>query len=155
MVDKKRIKNWLQADTEPRAVRPIPTPPRVREPRLWLTCAYNELFFVNGGPELLARLTTSQSVTALVDDGVFMSDADDVLEYRDIAPGEAVKIDAYDGYYDLDYVLGATVVLDLRSCGRFACYVVGSKGGIQEQILQWADGTWHSRVTVERLPDRR
>ena len=152
MVDEKRIKNWLWGSSGPKAVRPGRATPQVHEPRLWLTCTDNELFFVNGGHNAIVRLTTSPSATALIDEGVFNSDAGDVLEYFDIAPREAVKIDAYDGYHDLDYVLGAIIVLDLGSRGRFACYVTGKKGGIRERVLQWADGTWHSRVTVEPLP---
>ena len=152
-IEKKRIANWVQTRNETEAALTMPTPPRIREPLLWLSRAGNELFFVNGGSRLLARLTTSQSVTALVDRGVFRSDADDIIEYRGIEPGEAVKIDAYDEYLDLDHVLGATLVLDLGTSGRFACYVAGIKGGVREQILRWADGTWHNRVAAERLPD--
>ncbi|MES1949823.1 hypothetical protein S4A8_03158 [Salinisphaera sp. S4-8] len=91
------------------------------------------------------------SAVALVDDGVFACDAAEIIQYDEIVPDEAVKIDEYDDFYDLDYLLGATILIEAGRLGRVACYVPGRKGGIHEQVLRWKGGPWHARVVVEPL----
>lgn len=109
-----------------------------RKPLLWITRQSDEVFLVNSSDEPLTfvRATSGGFVTS--DDGAHSLGNDPVTEYQDVAPGEAVKVEEYDGYYDLDYILQIQLQLRLPSFGALDLLTVPAKGGAKTQVLLWS-----------------
>lgn len=125
-----------------------PLPPRKdgdRKATFWMVAGENEtdfitnIYFVNSSDEILNEVIYSSSGMQTIDDEV-SSSASKELSYKDVLPGEAVKIDEYDAFYDSDFLVAyyATVVSD--TLGRIDFSTLPSKQCINEVVLQWEDG---------------
>lgn len=99
----------------------------------------DELFFVNDTDETLAHVAafTGGFITA-DDDALSLEGAN--LVYHDVCPGEGVKVEAFDGYYDLDYVFQLSFEV---ACGQGTWRILtrAQKGSIAAQELLWDDGS--------------
>jgi len=125
-----------------------PSPPRKggdRKALLWMAAGDNEsnfisdIYFVNSSDEILKEVIYSSSGMQTIDDDV-ASSASKENSYKDILPGEAVKIDEYDAFYDSDCLVVhyATVVSD--KLGRIEYSSPPSKSCIGKIVLMWDDG---------------
>jgi len=75
----------------------------------------NDVWFVNNSDETLDYVRPSSGGFATSDDDVIpMIQSRDTVEYRDVEPGEAVKIDAYHIVYDSDFAISFGVDVKYR-----------------------------------------
>lgn len=120
-----------------------PMPPRKPENRIpvyWLARDGNELYFVNASQETLAFVETASGGFQTVDDDVTVSAAGGEYAYKNVRPGSAVKVDEYDGYYDLDFMVQVSVMVQSASRGCLQIRSPLEKGGIRETVLLWDSG---------------
>lgn len=110
----------------------------------------DELYFVNDTDETLQHVAAFTGGFITADDEALALQEASVV-YHDVLPHEGVKVEAFDGYYDLDYVfqLSFGVCSDRQGTWRFV--TPAQKGGISEQELLWDDGSHGKRVVVGRL----
>lgn len=119
-----------------------PRKPENRKPKLWLAtkpCDEEndigyELYLVNEMEEML-------SLVNVYPDGV----------YKDVQPKEAVMVDKYDGYYDLDYLMNVALEIKAESLGHIRIVTPASKGGIGEMVLLWDSGEAGKHVGVTKV----
>jgi len=97
-----------------------------------------ELFFVNHSPETLTRVVNASAALLKTDEAI-VGTSTMHLSYADVQPGEAVKIDEFDDFYDLDELIIDHVTLDSPSQGRIG-FTVAAKGGCNSMVLLWEDG---------------
>lgn len=57
--------------------------------------------------------------------------------YRNVASGAAAKVDAYDDFYDLDWVHLLTLEIWSKRLGRLTLDCPPRKGGYEELVLLW------------------
>ena len=125
-----------------------PLPPRKsgdRKAVFWLVAGENEtnlntnIYFVNSSDEILKEVIYSSSGMQTIDDEV-SSSASKELSYKDVLPGEAVKIDEYDAFYDSDFLVAYYATVVSETLGRIDFSTLPSKQCINEVVLQWEDG---------------
>jgi len=115
-----------------------PRKPELRRPALWLHRCGDELYLVNALDEPLDEVSVGGERSQTLDDDVLAQSAP-VMTYHDVAPGAAVKVDQYDGFYDLDYLIVLKLIVRSPSLGELYCHTAG-KGGIEETVLLWVNG---------------
>lgn len=126
-------------------------PPRkkeVRIPVLWLACDGNELYLVNASEETLDLVTVSSGGFLTADDDVLSVDSNKAYEYRNVKPNNAVKVEEYDGYYDLDYILQVSVRVQSKGLGCLDILSPAEKGGVGETVLLWDTGEHGKHVSI-------
>lgn len=98
----------------------------------------NDVWFVNNSDETLCYVRPSSGGFATSDDDVIpMTQSPDSVEYRDVKPGEAVKIDAYHIVYDSDFVISFGVGVKSPSLGKRSFSSGFEKGSPPEVGLFW------------------
>ncbi|QXL85242.1 hypothetical protein [Comamonas sp. NLF-1-9] len=131
-----------------------PMPPRkpdVRLPALWLRRSGSELYLVNHSAETLHEVYASSTGFVTLDDTT-SSWASQGVCYRDVPHNAAVKVDEYDDFYDLDYVLGMHIRLRSPSHPGLQLECIGDKGGIEEAVLLWCNGEVGKDARASCLP---
>ncbi len=118
-------------------------PPRVgqsetRKPLLWIKRDGDEVFLVNASSEALTFVRASSGGFVSSDDGAHATKGDWAPEYQNVAPGEAVKVEEYDGYYDLDYVLQVQLQVRSPGLGEMDLLSTPAKGGVKTQVVLWS-----------------
>lgn len=113
-----------------------PAKPDPRRPALWLTHQGNDLFLVNASGERLEEVTVERGCFETLDD-LSLSSAGAPITYRCVASGAAVKVDEYDDFYDLDWVITLTLEIRSRRLGRLTLDCPPQKGGHEELVLLW------------------
>jgi hypothetical protein len=81
----------------------------------------------------------------------FVNDSTETLNsvlYKNVKPGEAVKVEHYDPYWDSDYLLQLEVELSSPTHGNKIFRVLG-KGGIDDTVLLWDTGEAGKYVNME------
>lgn len=125
-----------------------PRKPELRTPALWLTRSQGgELFLVNTSGECLDEVHAT-SIGFATFDGEASNWQGRGITYRDVPDGAAVKVDDYDDFYDLDYVLGMHVRIRSPQHTHLQLQHLGGKGGIKEVVLLWANGDVGKDVQV-------
>lgn len=89
----------------------------MRKPKYWLARDGGELYFINNTEEVLDSVSTSTGGFATFGDDVATVNSTSYT-YEDVLPQETVKIEEYDGYFDLDYVLQVTIHLESKIEGN-------------------------------------
>ncbi len=148
MIKEKTITNipaWVPLDK--RKGMP-PRKPELRRPLFWLMREGNELFFVNSSCEAIDSLVASSGGFVSDDDGAATVSTPD-YEYANIAVNEAVKVDEYDNYYDLDYVIQVVLKLSHPKLGSLEIYSPSEKGCLDETILLWDTGESGKHVSIK------
>jgi hypothetical protein len=138
MKEQKRIQNKFQ--WVPMHLRNKLAPPRKadhRNPLYWIACDGGERYFVNNTTEILEKLIVDTGGFVSCDDEIATIDTGKGYYYTHILPMEAVKIEEYDDYYDLDYFLQLSLVVHSQLHGCFEIRTLGKKGGIGEAVLLW------------------
>lgn len=123
----------------------LPMPPRpaeTRKPLLWLARNGNELYFVNSSDETIDLILADTGGFQTVDDDVMTISSDSAYEYQNVLPGDAVKVEEFDGFYDLDFVLQVVIKLKSKKFGSIEIITPAKKGGIGEIVLLWDTGKW-------------
>lgn len=92
---------------------PPPYPENDLKPALWLTRSGNDLYLVNSSKTKLEYITADTGGFGSTDDAAFEVTSTPLYSYENVPVGQAVKVDFYDDYYDLDYLL--QLKLRLRS----------------------------------------
>jgi hypothetical protein len=135
-----------------------PHPPEHRRPIYWLATAAasqsegapdaTELYFVNWSGETLDSVIAGSAGFQTVDDDVLSFANDNGYGYRKVAPNEAVKVEVFDNYYDLDQVFAVGIEVHSPTRGFLRMATGLEKGRISEQVLLWDNGDPGKRVKV-------
>jgi hypothetical protein len=95
------------------------TRPEKKKPVFYVIRYGEELYFVNGSTETLNSVSTSTGGCQTLDDEVMpISSPDPLYLYKNVKPGEAVKVEHYDRYWDSDYLLQLEVELSSPTYGN-------------------------------------
>lgn len=124
-----------------------------RKPLLWLhrkrlENSHDGLYLINDSGKPINEIVTNNGGFVSFDDGITSISSDSII-YKDIEHGEAVKIDEYDNYYDLDYVLNISITVKADWLGIKNIYTISEKGGIKDMELMWDDYKEGKGVTIE------
>lgn len=153
MKEHKVIKNgfsWVPMDKRKDQFG-LPLPPRkpeTRVPILWIARQDNELYLVNSSNEILDLVSTSTGGFQTADDDVLTVSDNTGYEYKKVKHNEAVKIEEYDAYYDLDFVLQVIVKVQSEKLGCLEIFTPAKKGGIEETVLLWNTGESGKHVSI-------
>ncbi len=119
-------------------------------PLLWLFNSGNDLFLVNNSNGTLDQVVASSGgFTSSGDDTLSVSSSED-YRYSDIAHGWAVKVDEYDDYYDLDYVIRVYLKVASRELGCLEIESPANKGGVKDCVLLWCLDEVGKHVNVKQ-----
>ena len=116
-----------------------PMSPRKKDPRMpifWLARLGMELYFVNSSGETLDYVTAETggfSDAACIDSGRG-------YDYRNVRVNDAVKVEEFDGFYDLDFVLQVYIKIKSATHGCIELVTRPEKGEIEETVLLWDNG---------------
>jgi len=121
----------------------LPLPPRkpeIRKPLLWiaiepLKSIFQDIYLVNETGKTLETVIASTGGFESFDDDVIGVSGPDI-EYKNIASGDAVKIDAYNAMADSDYVLQIYIKIKINE-KWIEIETSASKGGFKEEVLLW------------------
>jgi len=122
-----------------------------KQPVFYVIRSGEELYFVNDSADTLKSVSTSTGGCQTLDDGddvMAVSSPDPLYLYKNVKPGEAVKVEHYDPYWDSDYLLQLEVGVSSHSHGDKIFRVVG-KGGIDSAVLLWDTGEAGKYVHME------
>lgn len=108
---------------------------------IWLERLHEEngnigLYLVNGSDKILSLVTTG-IVSAVTLDENFHGGEKEGHSYHNLKPGEAAKLDEYDGFYDLDYLLTTHLTIIADHLGTIEFCPPPKKGGLGRQGLLW------------------
>jgi hypothetical protein len=137
MITKRIIPNyapWVPLD---KRISFPPRKPELRRPLLWLAREGDELFLVNETDEILDSVIVQMGGFQTVDDEAFTVSSGEVYTYKKINPHDAVKIDEYDGFYDLDFMIQVQIQVKSRGLGCLEITSQTNKGGVKETVLLW------------------
>ncbi len=107
------------------------------------------LYFVNDSDETL-KTVTSDSFGFIENSSI---ENNPRFNYSDVKSGESVKVEEYDGYYDLDYVLGFKIYVESNTFGKIIITPPAKKGGVVAQPLLYKDDTTPRFVRIEKISD--
>lgn len=128
-------------------------PPRkseTRKPVLWLARDGSDLYFVNDSQDSLEFVIADTGGFQTVDDDAMTITSKEQYEYRNVNPGDAVKVDEYDQFYDLDYVLQVYLKIKSLSLGCIEIRSPAEKGGVDEAVLLWDSGEAGNHVLINK-----
>ncbi len=128
-------------------------PPRkleTRIPLLWLVRRGNDLYFVNSSEEILDFVIASTAGFQTVDDSIMTISDNQGYKYLKVKPNDAVKVEEYDGFYDLDFVLGIYIKVKSKNLGCIEISPSPEKGGVGETVLLWNNGECGKFVSIEQ-----
>ena len=128
-----------------------PRKPELRIPILWLVRDGGELYLVNLSAESLDVVSTASGGFQTVDDDVASITSNNGYTYKNVKPDFAVKIEEYDGYYDLDYVLQVVLTIQSKNLGTIEILSSPEKGGVEETVLLWDNGEAGKNVSINKV----
>ncbi|WP_029407280.1 hypothetical protein [Thiomicrorhabdus sp. Milos-T2] len=132
-----------------------PRKPELRRPLLWLAREGDELFLVNETDEILDSVIVQKGGFQTVDDEAFTLSSDEFYDYKNVNPHDAVKVDEYDGLYDLDFMIQVHIKVKSRGLGCLEITSPAEKGGVKETVLIWdtnESGKYVNVSNCEALP---
>lgn len=113
----------------------------------------SNLYFVNESDEILKKVSTSSGGFFTIDDEHPVSVGGKDLTYENVLPNEAVFIESYDNFYDLDYLLGLTLYIQSDKLEKLRIRAIPDKGGVKPQALIFEDGTVRKYVVVQKIDE--
>lgn len=128
-------------------------PPRkaeLRRPLFWLARDVNELFLVNSSKDILDFVIAESGGFQTVDDDVMAISSNERYEYKNVKPNHAVKVEEYDGFYDLDYVLWVSIRIKSKSTGCIEVVSPAKKGGVGETVLLWNTNENGKNISINK-----
>jgi hypothetical protein len=120
---------------------PGPLPPRKPETRIplfYVDRDGDDVYFVNNSTETLNNVSSNSGGLQTLDDES-MSVGGPSYSYKDVKPGEAVKMESYDSFYDPDFLLQLEVEISSMTLGAKIFRVI-EKRGVREAVLLWDTG---------------
>lgn len=111
----------------------------------------SELFLVNHSGALVKTIKVFSTNFITVDDDTHSSIDEQGITYYDIPDASAVKIDQYDDYYDLDYVIGFVVEIESETLGKYRINCIGDKGGVKDMVILWDTGEANRNVSLQKI----
>jgi hypothetical protein len=123
----------------------------MKKPLFYLLRYGEELYFVNDSTETLDSVSTSTGGCQTLDDGddvMAVSSKKPLYLYENVKPGEAVKVEYYDPYWDCDFLLQIEVNVSSPSQGN-KIFRVSGKGGVASTVLLWDTGEKGKYVDME------
>jgi len=130
---------WSYPDFPPRPIK--------RDVMFSLMSYQGGLYFVNGSEDVL-DIVSSESFGFVLDSAL---DTKVKFHYAEVKPGESVKVEEYDDFYDLDFVLGLEIYIESKSIGKLKIKPPSGKGGVKKQELIFKDMTTPRYVSFERI----
>ena len=127
-----------------------PRKPEIRSSVLWLARDGNEVYLVNLSNEVLDLVVADCGGFITADDDVGTITSPDNYEYKNVKPNDAVKVEEYDGYYDLDYVLMVSLEVKSKTIGSIEVFTPAKKGGVYEMVLLWDNGDAGKNVRIRK-----
>lgn len=123
-----------------------------KKPLLWL----NRIGLPSNGDALYLVNDSSQSIDQVIINNGAMATFDEQavsLEtksytYKDVLAGEAVKIDEYDNFYDLDYLINVDLFIKATWLDSKRFVTEPNKGGVQTMVLLWEDMSAGKGVSI-------
>jgi len=108
---------------------------------IWLDCFPDNqmgrsLYLINGSNEILTWVRACPISSVTIDDNAF-GGGGEMLCYQGVAHGQAVKIDQYDEFYDLDYSISVEVSLFSECLGQQKFSPTPRKGGLKKVGFVW------------------
>lgn len=94
-------------------------------------------FFVNSSKDTLNFVIADSGGFQTVDDDVMALGNNDKYDYKNVKSNQAVKVEEYDGFYDLDYILQVSIRVQSKSIGCIELITPAKKGGVGETVLLW------------------
>jgi hypothetical protein len=123
--------------------------PEKKKPVFYVMRKGEELYFVNDSADILSSVSNSTGGCQTLDDEVMpISSPDPLYLYEKVEPGEGVKVEHYDPYWDSDYLLQLEIKVTSPTRGEIIFRVLG-KGGIDNTVLLWADGEAGKYVNMQ------
>ncbi len=138
-LDRTMSLKWSYPDFPPRPIK--------RDVTFSLMSHKDGLYFVNGSDEIL-DIVSSESFGFVSDSAL---ETELKFYYEEVKPGESIKVEEHDDFYDLDFVLGFEIYIESKSLGKLKIKPPMGKGGVNEQELIFNDMTTKRYVSVERL----
>lgn len=120
----------------------------LRSPVLWLARDGGELYLVNSSTETLDVVSADSGGFQTVDDDVVSITSNDGYTYKNVKPSFAIKIEEYDEYYDLDYILQVVVTIQSKNLGTIEILTLPAKGGVGETVILWDNGEAGKNVSI-------
>lgn len=122
-------------------------PPRTikREVLFSLLNYKGALYFVNESDETLD--VVSSDSFGLIEDSAL--EKNPKYYYENVKPNESVKVEEYDDYYDLDYLLGFDIYIKSKTLGNIKITPPPKKGGVISQELVYKDLTTKRYVQLK------
>lgn len=128
-----------------------PRKPELRRPLLWLVRDGGDLYLVNASGDTLDSVIVDMGGFTTAGDSVVTVTNDENYEYNNIDHDCAVKVDEYDEYYDLDYVLQVVLRVQSSKFGTLEILSPVEKGGVSETVLLWDSGEAGKHVRIKQL----
>ena len=153
MREHQRLENafeWMPMQERTRFGTPMP--PRkaeTRKPVFWITNGKGGLHFVNDSQEALALVATATGGFQTCDNEVAMVESNGYT-YKDVKPGEAVKIEEFDDFYDCDNLFQLDITVHSVEYGNKVFTTKPEKGGISDDVLLWDNGETGRYVSVRK-----
>jgi len=121
----------------------LPLPPRKPEigrPLLWVAIDHQggyveDIYLVNETGKTLENVIVSTGGCQTFDDDLLTLTGSD-NEYKNIADGDALKIDSYDRMADSDYILQINIKIQIDG-KQIKLRSLVAKGGFKEEVLLW------------------
>ncbi|WP_280553463.1 hypothetical protein [Halomonas sp. 25-S5] len=128
-------------------------PSEEKRPVFWLELSggrkEGELYFINDSQDTLDYVKVEAAGFMTADDDTITLEADGIT-YHDVLPHEAVKIEEFDGVYDLDIVFQVGLEVKGETYGKMRIRTPPGKGFIPRQELLWDNGQSGKNVVVDR-----
>jgi hypothetical protein len=137
------------------APRKLPTLNEKKEekvPCLWLCRLGSDLFLVNSTDEIIDEISADSGAMQTIDSAGVSLDSPNGYFYTEVKPNQAVKVDEYDGYYDLDYLIQVYITIRSKTLGEIEIRTPLSKGGIEgNTALMWNKDKLGKNVLVTAI----
>lgn len=139
--------NWFASKfpgPNPRQNGPIPL--------LWLCRSGEELYLVNSSTETIDEISVRHGGMQTVDDEALCLASKSRYTYKNVEPNQAVKVDEYDGFYDLDFLIQVYIRIRSEILGHMEIRSSLSKGGLKRNTaLIWNEGKLGKDVQAENV----
>jgi len=120
-----------------------------RKPVFFIERYGDDAYFVNNSAEALESVASTTGGCQTLDDEVMpVSSPKPLYLYKDVLPGEAVKVECYDPYWDSDFLLQLQIEVSSSVHGD-KMFRLHGKGGIKSTVLLWDDGESGKYVYME------
>ena len=119
-------------------------------PMLWLSRRGQDLYLVNSSGESIDEVSATNGGMQTIDDAAVSLDSKSQYTYKNVAPNQAVKVDEYDDFYDLDFLIQVTITIRSNLFGHMQIRSPLSKGGLKRNTaLIWSIGKLGNNVQAD------